>query len=368
MRTKISTALIVVLAIFLGGCAAPQKKVVTQKPVIKEIAPRKTTKVSDLDSKLTDLTNQIVNSLTETRRSRIAIIEFSDLDGNITEFGKYLSEELITRLFMTRKFEVVERQFLNKVIREHKLTYTHFFDEKSVKDIGKLLGVDAIASGSVTDLGDSVKVNARLIATDTGSIFAVAAVEIYKDERVARMIARKAKTPYQEEIIVTKPRETPSPIKPKPVKKAFTGPRVIITDDSWKTFESEFPNWKAAEFDDSYWIKPVISMKRSGLPGMEDSKAKWIWFPDGAEDIPRFFRKVFYLKGKTFIGKVRISADDKATVFVNEEEVCEAEYGQAAYCDISSYLRPGKNVLAVQAVDTGGPEGLMIELKIFAHE
>jgi len=187
MRTKISIGLIIVLAIFLAGCAPPPREVVIEKPIkVKD----------DLDLKLTDLTNQIINSLTETRRSRIAIIEFSDLDENITEFGKYLSEELITRLFRTRKFEVVERQFLNKIIQEHKLAYTHFFDEESIKEIGKLLGVDAIASGSVTDLGRTVKVNARLIATETGSIFAVAAVEILKDERIAKMIGEEAETPY----------------------------------------------------------------------------------------------------------------------------------------------------------------------------
>ena len=213
MKTRISIAFIIVAAIFLGGCAAPQKGVVIQKPI-----------KDDLDLKLTDLTKQIINSLTETRKSRIAIIEFSDLEGNITQFGKYLSEELITRLFRTGRFKVVERQFLNKIIEEHKLSYTHFFDEESVKEIGKLLGVDAIASGSVIDLGDSVKVNARLIATQTGSIFAVASVEIVKDKRVADMIARKAKSPYQKKKIVTKAPESPSP-KPEEPKEE---PKVAI--------------------------------------------------------------------------------------------------------------------------------------------
>ena len=102
MRTKISMALIIILAIFFGGCAAAPPE-----PITKEIAPTKPARIDDLDAKLNDLTNQIINSLTETKRTRIAIIEFSDLEGNTTEFGKYLSEELITRLFMTRRFEVV---------------------------------------------------------------------------------------------------------------------------------------------------------------------------------------------------------------------------------------------------------------------
>jgi len=223
-------ALIIVAAIFLAGCAAPQKKLLTPKPITG--AP---TRIRDLDSKLTDLTSQIINSLTETERTRIAIIEFSDLDGNITEFGKYLSEELITRLFITRRFVVVERQFLNKVIEEHKLSYTHFFDEESVKEIGRLLGVDAIASGSLTDLGRSVKVNARLIATETGSIFAVAAVEILKDEEVTMLLAKKAKSPYQKRKIAAKAPETPSPAPEKPKEKSSALLQKVETNDF--TFE-----------------------------------------------------------------------------------------------------------------------------------
>jgi len=214
-------ALIIAVAIFLGGCAAPPKEVLIEKPVkVKD----------DLDLKLTDLTKQIINSLTETRRSRIAIIEFSDLEGNISEFGKYLSEELITRLFMTRRFEVVERQMLNKIIKEHRISYTHFFNEESIKDIGKLLGVDAIASGSVTDLGRSVKVNARLIATETGSIFAVASVEILKDEKVAMLLAKKAKSPYIERKIARKAPGIPSPApeKPKPEEPLPEKPSVAL--------------------------------------------------------------------------------------------------------------------------------------------
>lgn len=142
----------------------------------------------NLDEKLADLSEQITNSMTEAYKTKIAVIEFSDLDGNITNFGKYLSEELITRLFMTKKFEVVERQLLNKIMAEHTLSLTGLVDPDSAKELGKILGVDAICSGTVTDLGTSVKVNARLIATETGTIFAVASVEIFKDETVIKLM------------------------------------------------------------------------------------------------------------------------------------------------------------------------------------
>jgi hypothetical protein len=87
-------------------------------------------------------------------------------------------------LYETKKFKVIERQLLNKVISEQKLSLTGMIDQTSAQKLGKLLGVDAIASGTITDLGESLRVNARLIDTSTGEIFAVAATEIAKDDKV----------------------------------------------------------------------------------------------------------------------------------------------------------------------------------------
>lgn len=110
--------MLIVGAVGILGCATQKETAVPARTTAGRYVSSSPVVRNDLDSKLADLTTQIVNSLTETRKSKIAVIEFSDLDGNVTEFGKYLSEELITRLFITRKFEVIERHLLNKVLSE----------------------------------------------------------------------------------------------------------------------------------------------------------------------------------------------------------------------------------------------------------
>ncbi|HMG75027.1 MAG TPA: FlgO family outer membrane protein [Pyrinomonadaceae bacterium] len=139
---------------------------------------------SALDQRISELSQKISNGLTENQKRTIAVVEFADLRGNVTDFGRFIAEELITHLYETKKFKVIERQLLNKVITEQKLSLTGMIDQMSAQKLGKLLGVDAIASGTVTDLGESLRVNARLIDTSTGEIFAVAATEIVKDDRV----------------------------------------------------------------------------------------------------------------------------------------------------------------------------------------
>jgi TolB-like protein len=142
-----------------------------------------------LDQRVTELSQQIAKEMTEYQKATIDVVEFSDLQGNVTDFGRFLAEELITRLFNTKKFKVIERQLLNKVITEQKLSLMGLVDPSSAKQLGKLLGVDAIASGTISELAQSLRVNARLISTETGEIFAVASTEIFKDESVTRLMS-----------------------------------------------------------------------------------------------------------------------------------------------------------------------------------
>jgi TolB-like protein len=141
-----------------------------------------------LEERIGYLSKDISDGLTENRKRTIAVVEFADLKGNVTDFGRFIAEELITRLYQTKKFKVIERQLLNKVIAEQKLSLTGVVEQSSAQRLGKVLGVDAIASGTVTDLGRVLRVNARLIDTATGEIFAVASAEIIKDDAVMNLV------------------------------------------------------------------------------------------------------------------------------------------------------------------------------------
>jgi TolB-like protein len=154
----------------------------------------------NLDQRISDLSKQISDGLIENQKRTIAVVEFGDLEGHVTNFGRFVAEELITRLHQTKKFTVIERQLLNKVVAEQKLSLSGMIDLASAQKLGRLLGVEAIASGTVTDLGKSLKVNARLISAGTGEIFATAAVEVYKDEGVCNLMGGCAAVPKDDEL------------------------------------------------------------------------------------------------------------------------------------------------------------------------
>lgn len=163
------------LMLLLMSCASTQNQMPSSEP-------------KSLEVQLANLTDQIVVSLSQKQKSKIAVVEFSDINGETTQFGRYVAEELITRLYRTGKFNVIERQLLNKVMAEHRLNLSGVVDPESAREIGNILGADAIATGSITDLGENVKINARLISTETGQLISVAAVKITKNRTVQNLM------------------------------------------------------------------------------------------------------------------------------------------------------------------------------------
>ena len=191
MKSQIILVLSVALVTFVLSCSSTKPSGESEnsgRPATANEAAAPNSKALDLDDGMSDLSRQISSRMHEGQKQKIAVIEFSELNGTVTDFGRFLSEELITNLVASRKFDVIERQLLNRILAEHKLTITGLIDESTAKQLGKILGADAICSGTVTDLVNAVKVNARLISTETGAIFAVAAVEIRKDEAIESLM------------------------------------------------------------------------------------------------------------------------------------------------------------------------------------
>ena len=61
---------------------------------------------------------------------------------------------------------------MSKVLKEFQLSQTGLIDAASVKEIGKILGADAIITGSVMMLRERLRLDARIIDVGTGAILA----------------------------------------------------------------------------------------------------------------------------------------------------------------------------------------------------
>lgn len=73
---------------------------------------------------------------------RVAVLSFSGSQGG-------LAADIMTQSLMERGADVIERQRLDAVMREQSLTASSAFDPATAKELGKLLGVDALFVGTV---------------------------------------------------------------------------------------------------------------------------------------------------------------------------------------------------------------------------
>jgi TolB-like protein len=149
----------------------------------------------NLEPALDALAADLLSGITLAEGHKVAVVEFASLEGRSTPLGKYLAEELTTRLFRARRFAIVERQLLDRMLAEQKLGASGLLDESTASRLGRLVGADALITGTITDLSDHLKVHARLITTESGAVSAVASASLPMDSEVARLWERKGGAP-----------------------------------------------------------------------------------------------------------------------------------------------------------------------------
>jgi curli biogenesis system outer membrane secretion channel CsgG len=146
------------------------------------------------------------------RKKRVAIFDFdyATVHGGVTaifgqevDIGKGISDLLVKYLVKDGSYSVIERKAMDKILAEQNFSNSDRANPNSAAKIGKLLGVDAIIVGSITQFGNDTKntgvggggggfggfglggfkhskskaivaVDARIVDIDTGEILAVA--------------------------------------------------------------------------------------------------------------------------------------------------------------------------------------------------
>ncbi|MDE2141394.1 MAG: hypothetical protein KGJ84_03140 [Elusimicrobia bacterium] len=115
-------------------------------------------------------------------RLRIAVLPFQVIGGKGSSSGRIVSERLMGPLTSDGSVQVVERAMLDGVMREQQLEFSGVADARSVKELGKILNVDALVMGTVVALRDDrVEINARLIDTETAMVLFASEAKVERD-------------------------------------------------------------------------------------------------------------------------------------------------------------------------------------------
>jgi TolB-like protein len=113
---------------------------------------------------------------------RVAVMDFTNGSGEeFAALGKGLQAMLTTDLAAVEAFELVERARLNDIREELKLSGSGMVDPKTAVRIGKLAGATHLVTGAFTVVGDTMRLDGRLVAMASGKVLLAADVAGSKD-------------------------------------------------------------------------------------------------------------------------------------------------------------------------------------------
>lgn len=105
----------------------------------------------------------------------IAVVE---LGGDITKSeSKILSDKLASILIETNKFKLVERSMMEEILKEQGFQQTGCTDQNCAVEIGQLLGVQKMCTGSIGKIGSSYSITLRIVNVATAEIESNASFE-----------------------------------------------------------------------------------------------------------------------------------------------------------------------------------------------
>ena len=132
--------------------------------------------------------------LAQGAKPRVAILEFKNKASHYTwswyEAGRQAQDMLVTELVKSGKYRVIEREQLQAIMQEKHLSLSGDIDPKTAIQFGKMLGVEYLIAGAVTELG----VTDRNASVPGGFLRGLPSVSVRSQKMEAALDARAFST------------------------------------------------------------------------------------------------------------------------------------------------------------------------------
>ena len=144
-----------------------------------------------LERELSAAASALADEIASSAKTSVAVVDFIDLQGCVTELGRYVAEELALGLVVAKKgLKVVDRAHLRALLQEHKLAATGIVDPATARKLGEIAGVGALVTGTITPLGDSVRVVVKVLDTSTADTLTASGLDVAKTKTIEELLAR----------------------------------------------------------------------------------------------------------------------------------------------------------------------------------
>lgn len=135
------------------------------------------------------LATDIASKLQSAGRTTVAVVDFTDLRGEVRELGRFIAEELSGELTNAGEIEVVDRNHLKKILREQQFSTSGLADPATIQKLGRLTGARAIVTGTFTPLDNTIRVSCKVISSETGRVIAAGKLDMAKTDAIEDLLA-----------------------------------------------------------------------------------------------------------------------------------------------------------------------------------
>ena len=100
----------------------------------------------------------------------VLYFDYPGTDASLAVLRKGLAQMLISDFAAVPGVHIVERDRLQEVLQEQKLSKSMKFDPSTAARVGKLLGAKYLVLGGYFSLGETLRVDARVVEVETGRV------------------------------------------------------------------------------------------------------------------------------------------------------------------------------------------------------
>jgi len=135
------------------------------------------------------LAAQIEPLTPQGRQVTLAVLDFTDRDGVSSEFGRLAAARLILVLGQSLRLLPIERRSFSEYLKQLGLTRSDLLDPDNARRFAhEVGGLELLVVTGLSDLGDQVGLDARVVHIGTNESLGVTSVRVPKDTKVRRLL------------------------------------------------------------------------------------------------------------------------------------------------------------------------------------